>query len=55
MSSVESKVVSGQTEGPINAQDNKSSSSSATSSVVVEQLCLKDASETQPMPRPITS
>ena len=55
MSSMESKIASGQTESSIVAHNNKSSSSSATSSVVVEQLCLKDASETQPMPRPITS
>ena len=48
MSSMESKVAYGQTESPIVA-------SSATSSVVIEQLCLKDASENQPTPRPITS
>ena len=55
MSSMESKVATGQTESPIVAQNNKSSSSSATSAVVIEQVCLKDASETQPTPRPITS
>ena len=48
MRSMESKVAYGQTESPIVA-------SSATSSVVIEQLCLKDTSETQPTARPITS
>ena len=48
MSSMESKVAYGQSESPIVP-------SSATSSVVIEQLCLNDASETQPTPRPITS
>ena len=48
MSSMESKVAYGQTESPMGG-------SSATSSVVIEQVCLNGASETQPTPRPITS
>ena len=55
MSGMESRVASGLTESPIIAQNNKSSSKSATSPAVIEQLCLQDASETQPTPRPITS
>ena len=55
MSSMESKIASGQTESSIVAHNSKSLSSSAIRSVVVDQLCLTNASETQSMPRPITS